>query len=100
MVNIHNIIKDFFKENLPEFSLENEYFYFRYWGVIYTCKYIKIKIDEEIGLIIDVFIEDTHYALWQYDRSVISKSGKTVNEVIYQLNVLKRFLAEIDYSSC
>ena len=95
MVDIHKIIKDFFKENLCDFSLTNENLYFRYWSIIYIYKEIKIKIDEEIGIMINVFIENTQYSLWQYDRSVINKSGKTEEEVLYQLNVLKRFLDEV-----
>jgi len=92
MVDIHKIIKDFFKENLCNFSLVNENSYFRYWSVTYVYKEIRIKIDEEIGMMINIFIEDTQYSLWQYDRSVTYKSGKTEEEILYQLNVLKRFL--------
>ena len=97
MVNIHKLIKDFIKENLPKFSLIKEYSNFRYWGVTYVYKSIKIKIDEEIGIMIDIFIEDTQYSLWQYDRSVINKSDRTESDVLYQLNVLKRFLNEVGY---
>ena len=97
MVDIHNIIKDFFKENLCNFSLTNESLYFRYWNVTYVYKEITIKIDEEIGIMIGVFIENTQYSLWQYDRSIITKSGKTEEEILYQLNTLKRFLDEIGY---
>jgi hypothetical protein len=97
MVDVHKIIKDFFKENFGKFSLKDEYSYFRYWGIIYVYQCIKIKIDEEIGIMIDIFIENTKYSLWQYDRSVINKSNKTESEILYQLNVLKRFLNEVGY---
>ena len=97
MVDIHNTIKDFVKENLCDFSLTNESLYFRYWSVTYVYKEIKIKIDEEIGIMVNIFIEDTQYSLWQYDRSVINKSGKTEEEILYQLNTLKRFLDEIGF---
>jgi hypothetical protein len=95
MVDTHQIIKIFFKENFGKFSLKNEHSFFRYWGVTYVYKYIKIKIEEEIGIMIDIFIEDAQYSLWQYDRSVINKSGRTKDEILYQLNVLKRFLNEV-----
>jgi len=97
MVNVHKVITNFFDENLTDFSLEDEYSHFRYWGVTYVYNYIKIKIDEEIGIMIDVFIEGAQYSLWQYDRSIIDKSGKTEAEILYQLNVLKRFLNEVGY---
>jgi hypothetical protein len=97
MVDIRKIIKDFFSENLPDYYLSNEYSYFRYWGVTYVYKYLKIKIEEEIGIMIDIFIDNKRYSLWQYDRSVINHSGKTEKEVLYQLNVLKRFLSEEEY---
>ncbi|GAB6013002.1 hypothetical protein [Viscerimonas tarda] len=97
MVNVHEIIKDFFKEKLPYFSLITEHSYFRYWNVTYVHGCLKIRINEEIGIMIDVFINDTKYPLWQYDRSVIDKSDRTENDVLYQLNILKRFIDEVGY---
>ncbi len=95
MVDIHKIIKDFFKKNLSNFSLVEEYSYSRYWGVIYIYKNLKIKIDEEKGIMIDIFIDDTQYSLWQYDRRVINKSKLTEENVLFQLNILKNFLLNI-----
>jgi hypothetical protein len=92
-----DIVKDFSKKYLPQFSLIQEYTYSPYWTMIYAYEYIKITIHGEIGVSIDVFIEDSNYPLWQYDRSVLNKFATIEEEILYQLNVLKRFLNEVGY---
>jgi hypothetical protein len=96
-MDTHTIIKDFFKENLSHFSLTTEYSYFRYWSITYTYQNLKIQINEEIGIIVKILIDETPYDLWQYDRNVNGKGDTSKENILYQLNVLKSFLNEIEY---
>jgi hypothetical protein len=92
-----DIVIFFFKKHLPQFSIFQEYAYSPYWTMIYIYEYIKITIHGEIGVSIDVFIEDSNYPLWQYDRSVLNKFATIEEEIWYQLSILKRFLDEVGY---
>jgi hypothetical protein len=86
------IIKSFFEENLSGFSSIKEWAQSPYWHIEFVNDNIKIEIDGDIGFIIYIYIEDVKYSLWQYDRSVNDKIETTKENILYQLNVLKRFL--------
>lgn len=95
--NTNEIVKKFFKENIPSFSLIKDSSYGPYWNLEFICNEIKIKIGGDIGFSIDIFINETNYPLWQYDRSVNNKINTSKDNILYQLNVLKRFLNEVGY---
>jgi hypothetical protein len=52
MVDIHEIIKAFFKENLSLFSLKNEGVFAPYWHIEFVRNNVKIEISGDIGFII------------------------------------------------
>ena len=90
--NTNEIVKKFFKENIPSFSLIKDSLYGPYWNVEFVCNETKIKIGGDIGFSIEIFINETNYPLWQYDRSVNNKTNTSKDNILYQLNILKRFL--------
>jgi hypothetical protein len=87
-----SIVEIFFSKNFPQFSISNKYTYSPYWEIVLVYQDIRIKIGGDIGFSVDVYIENSEYPLWQYDRSVTDKMKTTDNNIIYQLNVLKKFL--------
>jgi len=93
----NNFIKSFFEEKLPQFSVFQEWEHAPYWHIEFVYDNVKIIIDGDIGFSVNVFIEDKDFPLWQYDRSVNEKLTTSKENILYQLNVLKRFFSEIGY---
>lgn len=91
-ISLNNIVRKYFKENLPSFILTNETSHSPYWGVTYTLKDLEIRIGGDIGFDIDIFIDKKKYHLWQYDRNVINANDTNEVNILYQLNILKHFL--------
>jgi hypothetical protein len=93
----HNcsIVEDFFKRNFPQIRVLKKYAQSPYWYIIFEYEYIKVEIDGDIGFSIDIFIEDSKYPLWQYDRSIVNNMKTTDENILYQLHVIKRFLNDV-----
>jgi hypothetical protein len=92
-----DIVKTFFKENSSHFSLIKEWVRSPFWHIEAEKDNVIIEIDGDIGFCIYVYIYGSKYSLWQYDRSVNDKIDTSKENLIYQLNVLKRFLNEVGY---
>ncbi|NOU17152.1 MAG: hypothetical protein HOO91_06295 [Bacteroidales bacterium] len=86
------LVVDFFRRNLPSYVFLSETSHGSYWGVTYAEGDIEIRIGGDIGFGIDIFIDKKEYHLWQYDRSVNSAMDTTEKNILYQLDVLKKFL--------
>jgi hypothetical protein len=93
----NDIVKSFFMENLSSFSLTNDGSYAPHWIVEYVSNEILVRIGGDVGFSIDIYIYGSKYSLWQYDRSVNQYITTSVENIQYQLNVLKRFLNEVGY---
>jgi hypothetical protein len=91
--SLRNIITQYFNENLPSYSLYNSYDNGRYFGITFCDEDIDINITKEIGFWIDIIIKSKEYGLWQYDRRVNDFTELTKYNVLFQLNILKEFLA-------
>lgn len=89
------LVKRYFKDNLPNYSVVSESSHGPNWAIIFTKDNIEIEVSGDIGFFIKVIIDKTKYDLWQYDRSVNNAMKTNDENIIYQLNVLKRFLSEI-----
>ena len=91
-----DIVTKFFFDNFQNFEIEKKGYYTGYWWIEYKDerKKIVIDFDGDIGghFCIYIYISDTKYSLWQYDRSVNEATLSTEKNIVYQLNVLKRFL--------
>ncbi|GHT14955.1 hypothetical protein FACS189426_22080 [Bacteroidia bacterium] len=90
-------VKLFFRENIPSFSLTKEWMHAPFWHIEVEKDNVKIEIDGDIAFCIYIYIYGSKYSLWQYDRSVNDKLDTSKENIIYQLNVLKRFLNEVGY---
>lgn len=63
-----------------------------YFKMGYQNEETKIELSAELGFNIDISIDNKEYNLCQYDRSVLEHNEVTENDILYHLNVLKRFL--------
>lgn len=90
------LIESFFKKNFPQFDLKDKGHYTAYWWLEYSKEPVKIYFngDERSGFSIDISIDGTKYSLWQYDKGVNKAGDATEKNILYQLEVLKRFLDE------
>lgn len=89
------LIKQFFNSNLPQFELIESYAESPYWGVRYSFKNLSISIIGDVGYGITISIDGKEFPLWQYDRTVNNAMKTNKKNILYQLNVLNRFLSEI-----
>ena len=88
------LIKDYFTNNFKNYIVKSETSYGPYWGVVFINKDIEIRISGDAGFGVEIKIDGILFKLWQYDRSVIN-AMKTSNEnILFQLEVLKRFLTD------
>ncbi len=95
-VDAISIIKQYFNEKLPSFSIKEEHFYTGYWVVKFINQEMGVFFDGDIGGVFSIYviIGEKEYPLWQYDRSVNNAMKTNRKNILYQLEVLKRFLSE------
>ena len=89
------LIENFFNNELPEYSFlykQHAMPYGPYFKMGYQNEETKIELGAELGFYIDISIDNKKYNLCQYDRTVLEHNRVTENDILYQLNVLKRFL--------
>ena len=89
------ITKQFFLKELPKFHLKSSNSYGPYWNIEFVDCNIAVEIGGDIGFHIQIYIYDSKHDLCQYDRSVNDKMKTTKENILYQLNILKRFLYEV-----
>lgn len=88
-------IENFFATHLTGFNMIekcNTMPYGPFFSISYKKEDVRIEISGEIGLNINITIDGKKYGLWQYDRSVNDHTNKSIDNLAYQLNVLKKFL--------
>jgi hypothetical protein len=95
-----SLVVNYFKKNLPNYKLVKEGSYAGYWWVEYINsnddEKSRIYFDGDIGggFMVKIFIDNTEYSLWQFDKSVNNAVNSSEKNITYQLEVLKRFLDE------
>ena len=92
-----SVVKDYFNKYLTNLQLTKDGDYTGWWWLWYIDEAgTKIFIDGDYGghFYIKIFIEDTEYALWQFDKSVNAATKSTKKNIVFQLDILKRFLSE------
>ncbi len=88
----NGIVKDYFKVNFPKYNLLNEISHGPFWGVEFFNDEIVINVKGDAGFKIEITMGGTIFNLWQYDKSVMNATKTSEQNIIYQLDVLKRFL--------
>ncbi len=91
------LVEQYFDENFKEYVLLKKTNYTGYWWLEYFNSVdIRICFDGDIGghFSVNIFIDDTEYSLWQFDRSVNNRTQSTSGNILYQLNILKNFLSD------
>jgi len=89
-----SLVMSYFKDNLPHYRVITETSHGPHWAVRFAKDEIEINVSGDIGFSVEIFIDKTKYELWQYDRSVNEAMKTNEMNILYQLNVLKRFLTE------
>ena len=92
-------VQSYFDLNFEKYKLLKKISYTGYWWIEYSNNEgVKICFDGDIGshFSIKIFIENTEYPLWQFDRSVNNATKSTKKNILYQLEILKRFLNEAE----
>ena len=92
--DFNNIVIDYFRVNLPHFTLINETNYGPYWGVsLADNNGIVVRVRGEydgFDIVIDIGIEE--FPLWKIDRAVIYATDANRDNILLQLSILKSFL--------
>ncbi|MBD3351406.1 MAG: hypothetical protein GF364_07960 [Candidatus Lokiarchaeota archaeon] len=95
-----SIIKEYFNNNFRNFVNKKEGSYTGYWWIGYKNENndISIYFDGDIGghFYVKIYIDNDEYNLWQFDKSVNHATINNKTNLLYQLNVLKRFLLETE----
>ena len=89
----NKIIKDFFKENFPNFFLVTEISHGPNWGVKYSNDDLIINIKGDIGFNTEIIIGDESYDLSRFDKNVTNHLKTSSENILYHMMVLKNFLA-------
>lgn len=92
--SLNSLVIRFFKDNLPSFVLKKETAHGPYWGVTFVNEDIEVCIGGDVGFSVNVTIDKTEYHLWQYNRSVNNTMDTTEKNILFQLDILKKFLTE------
>jgi len=90
------LVENYFSANFKEFNLLKKNHYTGYWWVEYinTSGDVRVVFDGDIGghFSVKIFIADTEYSLWRFDRSVNKATLSTKENILYQLGILKKFI--------
>lgn len=89
----NKIVIHYFNENLPDFEITNTTSQGPYWGVEFALNDVVVCVGGDIGFNIELKIGGTMYDLWQYDKGVNNAMKTSDENVLYQLNILKKFIA-------
>ena len=81
-------IKDFF----PNCKILSNWQKMPFWHIEFTIDSIIIIIDGDISFDIEVIIDNTQFYLWQYDRSILTIRSSSMDNIVAQLEILKKFL--------
>jgi 6-phosphogluconate dehydrogenase (decarboxylating) len=88
----NDIVKNYFKQNLSKYVVFSETSQGPYWGVKLVHNGIEINVSGDIAFSIEITIHGSKFDLWQYDRSVNNAMETNDKNIIYQLDVLRKFL--------
>ena len=90
-----DLIKKYFVEHLPGYQVISENSRGPHWAIKLAKNEIEIDVSGDIGFSVGVSIDNTRYDLWQYDKSVNQAMKTTDKNILYQLDVLTRFLSKV-----
>lgn len=89
------LVQEYFREIFPEFKLTKEGTYTGYWWVEYKLEKENtlVYFDGDIGghFSIKIHINNDEYYLWQFDKNVNQRTISNKENIIYQIEVLKKF---------
>lgn len=92
--SLNSLVIRYFKENLSSFILKRETAHGPHWGVTFANENVEVRIGGDVGFSVNVIIDKTEFHLWQYDRSVNNAMDTTEKNILFQLDILKKFLTE------
>ena len=86
------IIKDFLSENLTEFKILDKRYNGPYWFIQFSNGDVIVEIKGDIAFEVNIIIDNSTYPLWSYNKRVNSYMDTNKNNIIFQLNILKKFM--------
>lgn len=89
-----SLIKNYFKNNIPEFSLKKEFINSPYWSIAFSHKDINVLIEGDVGFNVQITIGNSDFPLWQFDRKVANTTKTNSKNIQFVLNTIKRFIQE------
>jgi hypothetical protein len=89
-----NLVENYLFKNLPQFKIVSKFIREPFWGIIFENNRININFSGDAGFSIVIKIGNEEYQLWQYDRSVGNCTGTNSKNILYQLEVLSKFIAD------
>lgn len=92
--SLNLLVSEFFKNHFPSYVLISQTAHGPFWGVEYVDRDTTIRIGGDIAFSVKLLIGKQEYPLWQFDRSINDAMDTSEKNVLYQLNVLKKFLGE------
>lgn len=92
--SLNSLVITYFKENLSSFILKRKTAHGPHWGVVFANEDVEVHVGGDVGFSVNVNINKTEFHLWQYDRSVNNAMDTTEKNILFQLDILKKFLTE------
>ena len=88
----NEIIISKIKEFFPNCKILSNWQKMPYWHIEFTIDSIIVIIDGDISFDIEIIIDNTRFYLWQYDRNILNFRSSSFDNILAQLEVLKRFI--------
>lgn len=90
------LVQLYFERTFSDFSLLKKGAHTGFWWLEYKFERqnIVVYFDGDIGghFSIKIYLNNEEYFLWQFDKSVNNKTLSNKENILYQLEVLKKFL--------
>ncbi len=88
----NEIVIDRIKNIFPQCVILKEWQNKPFWHVEFAISSIIIEIDGDISFDIVLYIDNSKYYLWQYDRKVLDYRNTTLQNIVIQLEILREFI--------
>jgi hypothetical protein len=91
------LVEKYFEDHFKDFLMLKKTNYTGYWWIeFYNNLDVNVCFEGDVSghFSVKIFIADTENYLWQFDRSVNNSTQSTTKNILYQLDILKRFLLE------
>ncbi len=86
------LVKDYFKKNLPDYELVLEAFAEDHWALKFAKEKIEVIVTGDVGFMIEVFFDTVKYDLRQHNPTLVEKVKANEKNILARLEVISGFL--------